>query len=138
VLAALGRVASQRANHRRDTNSELEDVLRQSRPSPCDLLDAVGTRFLLFLVSQRWESAWIDAISRSLEVCRPNPLYDVCGEHPFDIVWKRQVENLHPSLGRILRICCVHDFRVGDGLGWQVPKITAFRFQPVLELWIGL
>lgn len=132
LLTALGSVASVHPKHSRDTNAYLEDVLRKSRADTCDLLDAIGTGFLLFLVSQRWQSAWIDAIPRNLEVRRPNCLLDFCRESRFDSVWKRQVENLHPYLGRSLCVCHLHDSHVGDGLGClvPVPQVSGNRVLP--------
>ena len=132
AVTALGSVASVHPKHSRDTNAYLEDVLRKSRADTCDLLDAIGTGFLLFLVSQRWQSAWIDAIPRNLEVRRPNCLLDFCRESRFDSVWKRQVENLHPCLGRSLCVCHLHDSHVGDGLGClvPVPQVSGNRVLP--------
>src|SRR6267378_1321490 len=98
----------------------MENVLRQGRADTCDWLNAVRTGFLLFLVSQRWQSAWIDAIRRNLEVRRPNCILDFCRESRLYSVRKRQVENLHPYLGRSLCVCRLHDCHVGDGLGCWV------------------
>ena len=89
MIAALGRVASSRTKQGRDSTSELADVLRQSRSIACGLLNDVGTRFLLFLVSQRWKSTRIDAISRSLEVRRPSFPLHFRGLSRFDCIWKR-------------------------------------------------
>lgn len=129
-FAALGGMEMLCPKCRRSTNSKLEGVLRQGGPNTCDLLDNVGISLLLFLGSQWWQSAWHDAISRNLEVRRPDFRLHSCREYRSKCVRKRQVETVHSCLGSSLIVCCIHNFYAGEGLNrflaWPQPRSSAW------------
>ena len=97
-------------------SSRLEGVLRHVGANPCCLLDRVGIDLLLFLVSQWWQSAWLDAVSWNLEVRRPDFFLDSCRQRCTEFLRKGQAEIPHSCLGSRLYVGCLSDLYVGDGL----------------------
>ena len=115
-FAALGSVDSLYPKRSSSISSRLEGVLRHVGANPCCLLDRVGIDLLLFLVSQWWQSAWLDAVSWNLEVRRPDFFLDSCWQRCTEFLRKGQAEIPHSCLGSRLYVGCLSDLYVGDGL----------------------
>ena len=94
----------------------VEGVLWQSSTDTGLLLNSARVGLLFFFFPQRRQSARDDAVSWNLESHGPNLGLDSRRELGLEHIWKGQVEALDPWLGRVLRIGCISDLRVGDGL----------------------
>jgi hypothetical protein len=80
------------------------------------LLNPVGIDLLLFLVSQWWQPAWLDAISWNLEIRRPDVLLDSRRQCRSKRFRNGQAEIPNPRLGGSLPLRGLSHFHARNGL----------------------